>query len=60
MKQNKHSHQIIYNFGISIREIINNARIIIIVGDTYENNAKNPTVIPAAGIGRPKKWPCVG
>jgi hypothetical protein len=32
----------------------------MISGDTYENKAKIATVIPAAGIGRPIKCPCVG
>jgi hypothetical protein len=32
----------------------------MISGDTYENNAKNATTRPAAGIGRPIKYPCFG
>ncbi len=52
--------KIIYNFGISIWETINNARPIMIIGDTYENIARKATVIPAAGIGRPRKCSCVG
>jgi hypothetical protein len=49
--------QIIYNFGIFNCEIINNARPIIIIGDTKENKARKATVRPAAGIGRPRKCP---
>jgi hypothetical protein len=45
---------------MSNREIISNARPIMISGDTYENKAKNATVIPATGIGRPTKCPCAG
>jgi hypothetical protein len=41
-------------------DIINSARPIIIIGDTYENNARKATVKPAAGIGSPIKCPCVG
>jgi hypothetical protein len=62
-KVHKHSmdkHFYVYNFGILSLDIINNESPIMINGETYENKARNATVIPAAGIGRPLKYPTVG
>lgn len=36
------------------------ANPIIIKGETNEKIANNATTIPAAGIGRPTKYSCVG
>jgi hypothetical protein len=41
-------------------EIMSRASPIMINGETYEKNARMATVIPAAGIGRPMKYPWVG